>query len=167
MVSIDNDILRKKRFNETIKKILSSKENMIDFLKKVHPIKDKIKNMKQEDKELLLKEICARLCYGVLCDCLHDYHVKASAVDIEDLTVYYSSCDEWESIEYCRPYLRRMSSMTEEEKEQIRDFWIDADVKTHATQLIDFYNKYHFDYRGLIEKGLALEAPNEMYKKGE
>ena len=40
-------------------------------------------------------------------------------------------------------------------------FWIDANINIHATRLIDFYNKYHFDYRGLIDKGLAIEVTEE------
>lgn len=114
--------------------------------------------MTPEEKELLLKDLSSRLPYGV--------KVKfAGYSGREDCTLNVQHLSSTYSIEYLRmkPYLRPISSMTEEEKEQIRDFWIDADVKTHATQLIDFYNKYHFDYRGLIEKGLALEAPSGMY----
>lgn len=121
----------------------------------------------KEDKELLLKDLCARLPYGVKIRIGND---DAKSPITEVLEVIGINVDKelavngW-SFERIgiKPYLRPMSSMTEEEKEQIRDFWIDADVKTHATQLIDFYNKYHFDYRGLIEKGLVLEAPSEMY----
>ena len=119
--------------------------------------------MKREDKELLLKDLSARLVY----DC--KVAIATGGIDglqwnnvtLNSYLLY--QIEEEDSLEYVKPYLRPMSSMTEEEKEQIRDFWIDADVKTHATQLIDFYNKYHFDYRGLISKGLALEAPEGMY----
>ncbi len=60
-----------------------------------------------------------------------------------------------------KPYLRPMSSMTKEELkeyENARDDWYD-DLKTY-----DWLLAHHFDYRGLIEKGLALEAPERMYK---
>lgn len=129
----------------------------------------------QEDKELLLKDLSARLSYGVMCDCLHDYRVKVSAVDAEDLTVYYSSCDEWEPIEYCRPYLRSMSSMTKEEEKELGNFvaaiMFASQSKnplfqlTKEALLVDFFNKHHFDYRGLIEKGIVLAAPKGMYKE--
>ena len=119
--------------------------------------------MKPEDKELLIRDLCARLPYH--CRVFYEY-----VDNLDNKTYGYSlTLNTWCINEFdadkavVKPYLRPMSSMTEEEKEQIRDFWIDADVKTHATQLIDFYNKYHFDYRGLIEKGLALEAPSGMY----
>lgn len=123
--------------------------------------------MTQEDKELLLKDLSGRLFYGVICDCLHDYHTKASAIDVEDSTVYYPYCDEWESIEYCKPYLRPMSSMTEEEREE----YLNIDNRSYscpmdyahipASERIDWLNKNHFDYRGLIPKGLAIEVTEE------
>ena len=61
------------------------------------------------------------------------------------------------------PYLRPMSSMTEEEKEEFEElkkscknyFWVD--------NLLDFYLSHHLDWRGLILLGLALEAPADMY----
>jgi len=67
------------------------------------------------------------------------------------------------------PYLRPMSSMTEEEKKIYSNFFIskeidnfDFDIPNYDT--IDWLNAHHFDYRGLIEKGLALEAPEGMYE---
>jgi hypothetical protein len=80
-----------------------------------------------------------------------------------------------------RPYLRPMSSMTEEEKEelrqeQIKDEQLFADcIKNHPEMrgliiphfAADWCNKNMFDYRGLIEEGLALEAPEEMYGREE
>ena len=111
--------------------------------------------MKQEDKQLLLKDLCARLPYGVICDIYND------TCTIKEKLLFGGISRFADDTICLRPYLRPMSSMTEEEKEQIRDFWIDADVKTHATQLIDFYNRHHFDYRGLIEKGLAIEVTEE------
>lgn len=129
--------------------------------------------MIQEDKELLLKDLSARLAYGVICKCLHSNTVKATAIDTEDLSVYYFDCDEWESIEHCNPYLRPMSSMTEEECEEYRKFLFpcpDYNGKVvigvyhrDLDKVCDWLNKHHFDYRGLIEKGLAIEAPEGMY----
>ena len=130
--------------------------------------------MTQEDKQLLLADLCARLPYGVKIK-LGDYDYQVCGYNSEKempvkIWYYYDSNLTLKSYidvyltDYC-PYLRPMSSMTEEEKEQMRDLWIDADTKTHATRLIDFYNKHHFDYRGLIEQGLALEAPEGMYGK--
>jgi hypothetical protein len=75
-----------------------------------------------------------------------------------------------------RPYLRPMSSMTEEEKEELRQQFcyeweenitelMDYSIEIgDADCFIDWLLEHHFDYRGLIEKGLALEAPKDMYK---
>jgi len=122
---------------------------------------DKI--MTQEDKQLLLKDLCARLPYGVKCDCKHDHAITPTRVDTEDLTVYYADCDEWEYVEYCKPYLRPMSSMTEEEKFEygfITERWM-YDATYSISDSVDWLNAHHFDYRGLIEKGLAIEVTEE------
>lgn len=128
-----------------------------------------------QDKQLLLADICARIPYGVKAQVI-GWDEEKGEVEVPlriysintDGYVYFETNDydvNYLAIDACLLYLRPMSSMTEEEKEQTRDLWIDADTKTHATRLIDFYNKHHFDYRGLIEKGLALVAPKDMYKE--
>ena len=116
--------------------------------------------MKQEEKQLLLKDLCARLPYHVM--------VEYRCANI-DLTKHSRSV----KIENCKPYLRPMSSMTEEE---IFEFmWISDSVlrigERKSTcilslEQIDWLNGHHFDYRNLIEKGLALEALKNMYKTG-
>ena len=74
----------------------------------------------------------------------------------------------------CKPYLRSMSSMTEEEKKE-HDFYCgyklydDNIGESYLTEYdmpdyIDFLLSHHFDFRGLIQMGLALEAPEGMYK---
>ena len=120
--------------------------------------------MKQEDKELLLKDLCARLPYGFL---IHRY---SDNVDIEINTIDdFSHFLEYSNNEKFKPYLRSMSSMTEEE---IKEFSV-LGVGIHlfkgplipSYDTLDWLNAHHFDYRGLIEKGLALEALEGMYKK--
>ena len=64
---------------------------------------------------------------------------------------------------YLRPYLRPLSSMTEEEKFMYFQLSECKSIGGKA-EFIDWLNAHHFDYRGLIEKGLALEAPEGMYK---
>ena len=76
-------------------------------------------------------------------------------------------------VEYVKPYLRPMSSMTEEEREEYIDIKKGecngcvltgkGDPDTEFL-LVDWLNSHHFDYRGLIEKGLAIEAPEGLYK---
>jgi hypothetical protein len=75
----------------------------------------------------------------------------------------------------CKPYLRPMSSMTEEEKKEFESFgwmvnefddnypWVHIGQIENVLLGLDWLNKHHFDYRGLIERGLALEAPEGMY----
>ena len=128
--------------------------------------------MTQEEKQILLVDLCARLPYGVILGVtLKDKYDEIVTRDIQlsasNLT-YITSPSNW--IEY-KPYLRSMSSMTKEEREEILSIdyvqrytgncwsWMFASYKQ-----IDWLNAHHFDYRGLIEKGLALEAPADMYK---
>ena len=126
--------------------------------------------MTKEEKQLLLKDLCARLPYGVMCTDLRHGDSKITEIDIKSDLVYCADFDEYAEIEYyCKPYLRPMSSMTKEERfiyeQRLHDVGrsinvIDADdVVSH----IDWLLAHHFDYRGLIEKGLALEAPEGMY----
>lgn len=62
-------------------------------------------------------------------------------------------------MENIKPYLRPMSSMTKEEKKEYNKLLCWRSPK----KVFDWLNAHHFDYRGLIKKGLALEAPKEMY----
>ena len=143
--------------------------------------------MTKEDKELLLKDISARLPYGVKCivtksrteegqkgDVGKIGWVSLEGVDcIGDREPFFSEFGNF------KPYLIPLSSMTEEQKKYITDRWgindefdfeINPDWGEYFVELgdivdfIDWLNKNHFDYRGLIEKGLAIEAPKDMYK---
>ena len=134
--------------------------------------------MTQEEKQLLLKDLCARLPYGVK---IQVYYEDIAGSGYFDETVWSIDNDEpfhvndrW--IENIKPYLRPMSSMTEEEKHKLLKFGavtyleneevIDVSCvgfERHA-DVQDYLNACHFDYRGLIDKGLALEASEGMYK---
>lgn len=120
-----------------------------------------------EDKSLLLKDLCARLPYGVKINIRSDY---TNTLEDMELNVYH--LDSLYSIEYrhLRPYLRSMSSMTEEEAIvyiTLTHYNTDDEGKPYrelTVAAIDWLNSHHFDYRRLIGKGLALEAPEGMYK---
>ena len=127
--------------------------------------------MTQEDKELLLKDLCARLPYGVI---IHqdDYFDKNyprpnEVLTTHNLSYYEKELERWNT----KPYLRPMSSMTEEE----HTYWdyVSSDSGWGITEgliseCVDWLLENHFDYRYLIPKGLAIEAPEGMYnKKGE
>lgn len=181
--------------------------------------------MTQENKELLLQDIYARLPYGVKCkayDCInYPYNGDGFIIAIGQnyIETTYSSEEGIFPVGRVLPYLRPMSSMTEKEAKEllfvrlaskygescayIKNFiklnevsfqkkspyegsiavWFSFKNKIHDTNQIreyssveylgqtknitlteiDWLNKHHFDYRGLITKGLALEAPEGMY----
>ena len=128
--------------------------------------------MTQEDKNLLLKDLCARLPYGVKLN----NGLKLRSIDT--LTQIVSCPGSDKKIDCIKPYLRPMSSMTEEEMKVLCNPAIELELKhlslnsdgpsiasmASSTYQIDWLNAHHFDYRGLIEKGLAIEAPEGMYK---
>ena len=132
--------------------------------------------MTQEDKELLIKDLCARLPYGVMLKHIsiekpfklfsikRDEYAsyKKDGVELAVNGIYYDWYvnDIYHDIElYIKPYLFPFSSMTEE---QIKEFnSITQKCSTYIGKsilLTDFCNKHHIDWRGFIEKGLALDA---------
>ena len=124
--------------------------------------------MTQEDKELLLKDLCARLPYGVMCAFPNNFNWK---FDIVETLKPDSIKLLMEDRVICKPYLRPMDSMTYSQQKEYNHLLKrmvntnDADILyTGSKILTDFFNREHIDYRGLIEKGLALEAPEGMYK---
>ena len=124
--------------------------------------------MKQEEKELLLKDLCTRLPYVVKCTTKSMWNGIYTIVGYKDnrffldCPIYNEGDDEW-MIESIVPYLRPMSSMTEDEKNEYFGRTMTIDIVQTSKEVIDWLNKNMFDYRGLIEKGLVLEAPEGMY----
>lgn len=127
--------------------------------------------MTQEEKELLLKDLCTRLPYGVV---IHTYYnkpidIKCTGCDLFANTVNLDIPNDDEAkvyVENVRPYLRPMSSMTEEERTEWMNIthaqnWL---IISNLDKAIYWLNAHHFDFRGLIERGLAIEAPKDMYK---
>lgn len=137
--------------------------------------------MSQEEKELLLKDLCSRLSCGVMIQ--HPDLFYPSRMVVEKLVSIDRGHinDDGVSVEFVKPYLRPMSSMTDGEKEDLRqehikDEKLFSECLTKAANgdssmrgkvvphfAVDWCNKNHFDYRGLIPVGLALEAPDGMY----
>lgn len=111
--------------------------------------------MTQEDKQLLLNDLCARLPYGVVVDVSRVEEWKQLTLTPFILSNYY------DDIEKIKPYLRSMYSMTEDEE---RKFEETLQYTQYTLESYDWLNAHHFDYRGLIKMGLALEAPEGMYK---
>ena len=128
--------------------------------------------MEQEDVELLFKEFSAKLHYGLIvspvdCGKARLIGCLLDSVLLQDIRTGKDYDKPWD-IEYVKPYLRPMSSMTKEEInefEQITDNLLDNGTSEEIwNTVIDWLNAHHFDHRGLIGKGLAIEAPNDMYK---
>ena len=161
--------------------------------------------MTPEDKELLLKDLCARLPYGVkVMKQIKSQTRTLMSVDVVNFRVYFIENDvnspfgfdieeQRHFYQQIKPYLRPLSCMTDEEAKEIAvlyglknilslkitgryiDVIIDDGFSSTETitlwydELIssigcfDWLNAHHFDYRGLIPKGLANEAPEGMY----
>lgn len=132
--------------------------------------------MTNEQKQLLLKDLCARLPYGVICHtekgdghlCSINQTIFGTeyGLNINPLKRDYFNDSETDE-QAVKPYLRPMPSMTKEEKQKYYDLTHQEDddvwAKCLFDKMVDFCNERHLDYRGLIEKGLALEAPKDMY----
>lgn len=114
-----------------------------------------------------------RIPYGVKCN-INGELCKVIRIDVECQQVYLKKDDEHGGTysivrgDIIKPYLRPMSSMTEEEQKEYDVFcckpYLGID-ETTASNFVDWLNKKMFDYRGLIPRGLAIEAPENMYKK--
>ena len=117
------------------------------------------------DKELLLKDLCARLPYNVICQVEFkengNYNSKVMLLSgiFTDEAYFTTNGGSIYSNEY-KPYLFPMSSMTDEQKQEyqhITERWM-YDSYYSISDSIDWLNVHHFDCRGLIEKGLAIDA---------
>ena len=137
--------------------------------------------MTREEKNILLKDLSARLPYGVIIqhpnydepqelDTIFNYNayvdgiIQCACDDIDEIVEHQNS------LTACRPYLRPMSSMTEEEFHDIiiidnkRGIFSSRHLTLHLDgEVIDYLNSKMFDWRNLISKGLAIEAPEGMY----
>lgn len=147
--------------------------------------------MTEEDRKLLLKDLSARLTYGVKISLKNSeaYHhenvAKKGDITIDKLkgfngsyfSIYHDNPLDWDwyvsdiDVEDVKPYLYPLSSMTEEQKKEynfLRDFVptyhyeygdiVEDTALYDNCDSIDYLNAHHFDYRGLIEKGLAIDA---------
>ena len=123
--------------------------------------------MTKEDKQLLLADLCARSVYSVKINTPDGNQTMVGIICTNGGGKVYTS-NMLYNINQVKPYLRPMSSMTEEEKKELRDKNILIAISTSSTvettiDGFDWLNAHHFDYRGLIEKGFASEAPDGMY----
>ena len=128
--------------------------------------------MTNKDKEILLKELCTRLPYGVICQRLKNAYELVD-IDIKRGVVYLLRDETYvpysiSAGDEIKPYLRPMSSMTEEERDWYKTLLngnIGESIIKSIDNTINWLNANHFDYHGLIPMGLALPAPEGMYNK--
>ena len=144
--------------------------------------------MTQENKELLLRDLCTRLPYDLMVD------YKGESYNVLGIThgrlvlckpFMSHTLNECPLVKEVKPYLFPLSSMTEEQWKELRNLiyenftldeefneglsyktygdilvWLDEKPINECYFIFDYFNKNHFDYRGLIEKSLALDATN-------
>ena len=135
--------------------------------------------MTEEEKRLLLVDLCSRIPYGVKVNInspieeqnqmeLFDVNLESETIGVRNGKWMFRAVPvEDEKGRIVKPYLRSMESMTDEEKKKVHYF-----VESHklgncsrSGAISDYLNSIHIDYHsGLIEKGLALEATEGMYK---
>jgi len=142
--------------------------------------------MTQEEKELLAKDIFSRAMCGLKVQYHGEIYTLGYNLYLEESSTAFESYPMkcfLSKIEEIKPYLRPMSSMTEEERNDFEDeshgwFYVNDDGEIYPIGQftdsgefedgilggIEYLNKNHFDYRGLIHRELALEAPEDMYK---
>ena len=136
--------------------------------------------MTQEDKELLLKDLCARLPYGVKIEMTWWFMDEGTCLSttLEPDHIEQILNDEVGNAEI-KPYLFPLSSMTDEQCYKFYCRFVENEIDyndfkkyyfdgcswnkvltliSDCGDIIDWFNKNHFDYRGLIEKGLAIDA---------
>ena len=119
--------------------------------------------MTQDQKDLLIKDLCGRLSHGVKCKILETNEVKIlGSIQYDGENTLFDFWEDDQKIQYgyqlylseFKPYLLPISSMTKEQKKYIRDNHTFG--ATH--ELFDWLDKNNYDYRGLIEMGLVDDA---------
>ena len=133
--------------------------------------------MTQEEKQLLLVDLCARLPYKVQCEGFYEEDASYKNIQVSPVSDSNFTAYTFYKISEIKPYLRPMSSMTEEEKNELYtaiDWYGEigetGNVYTKGQEKVyretfyeytDWLNAHHFDYRGLIPMGLAIAVTEE------
>ena len=131
--------------------------------------------MTADERRLLFIELASRLPYGVIIrvqeNTEHEFDsyitsVSLNSIETSPINESDSGPNVFYRIEYCKPYLRPMSSMTKEERKEYDIFCLSSYLgidEESASNFVDWLNKKMFDYRGLILRDLAFEAPDGIY----
>ena len=134
--------------------------------------------MEQKNKNLLLRDLCSRLPYGVILNCCNSIGEKLTSISENGLINHDYDIDE------VKPYLFPLSSMTEEQLNELKEysglkysasllelntwtdecttleFWLEETPSYVVIKVFDWLNEHHFDYRNLIDKNLAIDCTN-------
>ena len=120
--------------------------------------------MTQEEKNLLLQDLCSRLPYGVIIEHEGTLSKLDTIFMCDSISISSTSMDNELSynldLDEVKPYLYPMSSMSDEQYKEYCELEHSGDMEHLSIPLLDWCNKNHFDYRGLIPMGLALDATN-------
>lgn len=131
--------------------------------------------MTSTDKEILLSDLCARFPYTI-CVYLDDKVTQIKEIKYDSRNeVYFTLVGGSKTyigvdIERIKPFLKSLKNMTPKEKMEyertlnILEDGLGTKLTYTSYYAIEWLNEHHFDFRGLIEKGLAIEAPKDMYK---
>lgn len=129
--------------------------------------------MTQEEKQLLMKDLCARLPYGVKVQDELGRVNKLVIGNADLIRLFYNDFSIYGENALSLPLLRPMSSMTEEECKELGELPATIEnvgetlpnvpyyIEVAVPEQIDWLNAHHFDYRGLIERGLAIAVTEE------
>lgn len=118
--------------------------------------------MNEKEKDLLIKDLCARLPYGIKASYYGADEECETWDEVDGIAFGYVEIGQYSlPIERVKPYLFPMSSMTEEQAKEYNNLnCYEVGCFPHTEEALDYLIKNHFDYRGLIPMGLAIDATN-------
>ena len=122
--------------------------------------KNKLWVMEKENKELLFIDLCGRVPYEVIVCIDGTTNVKLASVSFWEEVEVQDGSRYLYDISDIKPYLFPMYTMTEEQYKTYCELEHSGNMEHLSLPLLEWLNKNHFDYRGLIEKGLAIDATN-------
>ena len=158
--------LYQNHISQSIDRIEQSLYQIDDCIEDIEDeIKKENKIMKQEEKELLLKDLCSRLPYGVKCNVDGNKPYILSRIEIDndnghllDFIEKKNGLDMQVYLSEVKPYLFPLSNITEEQEKEYLNTCNGYCNYYWTEETFDWLNKNHIDYRGLIDKGLAIDA---------
>lgn len=132
--------------------------------------------MDYKEELLFFEDLCGRIPYGLYVSANNKKGVLLGTIGYKSSVIVGFDVDikgVYTRLEDIKPYLRKLSSMTDEEKSELQLMGFryengyiineDANIESKCSDIIRFLNSKHLDYRGMIDKDLALEATEDMY----